>query len=70
MISSGAVPWNVSRSCASTAQAWGDERTLRWQTETYRWLRRRRGGAYVPVSSDIELADLLFDVLRRRRVVE
>ena len=30
----------------------------------------RRGGAYVQVPSDIDLADLLFDVLRRRRVVE
>ena len=30
----------------------------------------RRGGAYVRVPSDIDLADLLFDVLRRRRVVE
>ena len=30
----------------------------------------RRGGAYVQVPTDIELADLLFDVLRRRRVVE
>ncbi len=39
-------------SAASTAQAWGDERTRRWQAATYRWLRRRRGpgrarGAYV-----------------------
>jgi len=30
----------------------------------------RRGGAYVPIPSDIDLADLLFDALRRRRVVE
>ena len=30
----------------------------------------RRGGAYVAVPSDLDLADLLFDVLRRRRVVE
>jgi uncharacterized protein (DUF58 family) len=30
----------------------------------------RRGGAYVQVASDLDLADLLFDVLRRRRVVE
>ena len=30
----------------------------------------RRGGAYVQVPTDLDLADLLFDVLRRRRVVE
>jgi hypothetical protein len=40
-----------------------------WQAEIAAFVSRR-GGAYVPVSSDIELADLLFDVLRRRRVVE
>ena len=42
------VPAAVVRhaSGASTAQAWGEERTLRWQAETYRWLRRRRGRAY------------------------
>ena len=40
-----------------------------WQAEIGTFVSRR-GGAYVPVRSDIDLADLLFDVLRRRRVVE
>ena len=44
-------------------------RLLEWQTEIATFVGRR-GGAYVPVSSDLDLADLLFDVLRRRRVVE
>ena len=40
-----------------------------WQTELAAFCSRR-GGAYVSVPSDLDLADLLFDVLRRRRVVE
>ena len=40
-----------------------------WQAEISAFVSRR-GGAYVPVRSDLDLADLLFDVLRRRRVVE
>ena len=40
-----------------------------WQNEISTFVARR-GGAYVPVTSDIDLTDLLFDVLRRRRVVE
>jgi hypothetical protein len=40
-----------------------------WQAEIAAFVSRR-GGAYVPVPSDLDLADLLFDVLRRRRVVE
>ncbi len=28
---------------ASTTKAWGDERTLRWQRETYAWIAQRRG---------------------------
>jgi uncharacterized protein (DUF58 family) len=40
-----------------------------WQAEIGSFVSRR-GGAYVVVPSDLELADLLFDVLRRRRVVE
>ena len=44
-------------------------RLAEWQAEIGTFVSRR-GGAYVPVSSDIDLADLLFDVLRRRRVVE
>ena len=44
-------------------------RLAEWQAEIGAFVSRR-GGAYVPVRSDIELADLLFDVLRRRRVVQ
>jgi uncharacterized protein (DUF58 family) len=40
-----------------------------WQAEISSFVARR-GGAYVVVPSDLDLADLLFDVLRRRRVVE
>jgi hypothetical protein len=40
-----------------------------WQAEIASFVSRR-GGAYVVVPSDLDLADLLFDVLRRRRVVE
>ncbi len=44
-------------------------RLAEWQAEIATFVSRR-GGAYVVVPSDIDLADLLFDVLRRRRVVE
>ena len=44
-------------------------RLAEWQAEIASFVARR-GGAYVQVRSDIDLADLLFDVLRRRRVVE
>jgi uncharacterized protein (DUF58 family) len=40
-----------------------------WQEEIASFCSRR-GGAYVSVPSDLDLADLLFDVLRRRRVIE
>jgi len=40
-----------------------------WQAEIGGFVARR-GGSYVVVPSDLDLADLLFDVLRRRRVVE
>jgi uncharacterized protein (DUF58 family) len=40
-----------------------------WQAEISGFVARR-GGSYVVVPSDLDLADLLFDVLRRRRVVE
>jgi hypothetical protein len=40
-----------------------------WQEEIAAFCSRR-GGAYVSVPSDLDLADLLFDVLRRRRVIE
>jgi len=44
-------------------------RLAEWQAEIGGFVSRR-GGAYVSVPSDLELADLLFDVLRRRRVLE
>ena len=44
-------------------------RLAEWQAEIGGFVSRR-GGAYVTVPSDHDLADLLFDVLRRRRVVE
>lgn len=44
-------------------------RLAEWQAEIAAFVTRR-GGAYVPVASDLDLADLLFDLLRRRRVVE
>jgi uncharacterized protein (DUF58 family) len=40
-----------------------------WQAEIGTFVARR-GGSYVVVRSDLDLADLLFDVLRRRRVVQ
>ncbi|MGH2357377.1 MAG: DUF58 domain-containing protein [Candidatus Limnocylindria bacterium] len=40
-----------------------------WQAEIAEFVSRR-GGAYVAVPTDLDLADLLFDTLRRRRVVE
>jgi N-acetylglucosaminyl-diphospho-decaprenol L-rhamnosyltransferase len=43
-------------SAASTAQAWGDERTLRWQAATYDWLRRRRGPARARAAYALNLA--------------
>ena len=44
-------------------------RLLEWQEEISAFCAKR-GGAYVAVPSDVELTDLLFDVLRRRRVVQ
>jgi uncharacterized protein (DUF58 family) len=44
-------------------------RLTEWSGEIASFVSRR-GGAYVQVPSDLDLADLLFDVLRRRRVVE
>ncbi len=44
-------------------------RLLGWQEEISAFCAKR-GGAYVAVPSDVELTDLLFDVLRRRRVVQ
>ena len=44
-------------------------RLAEWQAEIESFVARR-GGSYVSVASDLELSDLLFDVLRRRRVIE
>jgi uncharacterized protein (DUF58 family) len=44
-------------------------RLAEWQAEIGGFVARR-GGSYVVVPSDLDLADLLFDVLRRRRVLE
>ena len=44
-------------------------RLAEWQEELATFCARR-GGAYVSVPSDLDLADLLFDVMRRRRVIE
>ena len=44
-------------------------RLAEWQAEIGGFVTRR-GGSYVVVPSDLDLADLLFDVLRRRRVLE
>jgi hypothetical protein len=40
-----------------------------WQAEIAAFVAKR-GGAYAIVRSDLDLSELLFDVLRRRRVVE
>ena len=45
------------------------DRLATWQAELSDFASRR-GGAYVAVPSDLDLADLLFDILRRRRVIE
>ena len=44
-------------------------RLAEWQEEIGTFVTRR-GGAYVAVPTDLDLADLLFDVMRRRRVVQ
>ncbi|MDQ3880935.1 MAG: DUF58 domain-containing protein [Chloroflexota bacterium] len=44
-------------------------RLAEWQDELAQFCARR-GGSYVSVGSDLPLAELLFDVLRRRRIVE
>jgi uncharacterized protein (DUF58 family) len=43
-------------------------RLAEWQEEISAFVGRR-GGSYVVIPSDLDLSDLLFDVLRRRRVV-
>jgi uncharacterized protein (DUF58 family) len=44
------------------------ERLAAWQAELTTFCARR-GGTYVPLATDVPLADLLFDLLRRRGVV-
>jgi hypothetical protein len=39
-----------------------------WQAELAGFVSRR-GGSYVVVPSDLDLTDLLFDILRKRRVI-
>lgn len=46
-------------SAASTAQAWGDGRTERWQRSTYTWLLRRRGAALTRAIAAINVAGCL-----------
>ena len=59
-----------SRSPATTTSSIAiATRLAEWQAEISAFVSKR-GGAYVQVPADLDLADLLFDVLRRRRVVE
>ena len=67
----------VDRETGQSIEVSGDDdlvdryraRLADWAAEIASFVARR-GGAYVQVPSDLDLADLLFDVLRRRRVVE
>lgn len=66
----------VDRETSQSIDVTGDDdlveryraRLSEWQDEIGTFVARR-GGSYVAVPSDLDLADLLFDVLRRRRVV-
>jgi GT2 family glycosyltransferase len=46
------------QSAASTTQAWGDERTQRWQRSTYAWLLRRRGWLRTRLIAAINVAGM------------
>ena len=67
----------VDRETSQSIDVGGDDdlidryrtRLAEWQDEISGFVSRR-GGSYVAVPSDLDLADLLFDVLRRRRVLE
>jgi uncharacterized protein (DUF58 family) len=67
----------IDNETAAAVEVTGDDdlveryrtRLAEWQAEIGGFVARR-GGSYVTVPSDLELADLLFDVLRRRRVIE
>jgi GT2 family glycosyltransferase len=41
---------------AATAQAWGEERTERWQRATYAWMLRRRGLARTRAAAAMNVA--------------
>jgi len=44
---------------AATTQAWGDERTARWQRATYAWMLRRRGVARTRAAAGLNVAGAL-----------
>jgi GT2 family glycosyltransferase len=44
---------------AATAQAWGDERTARWQRATYAWMLRRRGVARTRATAALNVGGAL-----------
>jgi GT2 family glycosyltransferase len=41
---------------AATTQAWGDERTARWQAATYAWMLRRRGALRTRAAAGMNVA--------------
>jgi N-acetylglucosaminyl-diphospho-decaprenol L-rhamnosyltransferase len=44
---------------ASTTQAWGDDRHLRWHASTYQWMSRRRGATIARVVAAINVCGFL-----------
>ena len=46
-------------SAASTEQAWGEDRTARWQRSTYAWMLRRRGVVRTRATAAINVAACL-----------
>jgi N-acetylglucosaminyl-diphospho-decaprenol L-rhamnosyltransferase len=44
---------------AATVQAWGDERTARWQRATYAWMLRRRGRARTKATAALNVGGAL-----------
>lgn len=49
----------LHESAASTGQAWGDDRRVRWQHATYAWIRRRRGPVRMRLVALINVAGAL-----------
>ena len=47
------------RHAAATTQAWGDDRTARWQRSTYAWMLRRRGLVRTRLVAGINVATCL-----------